>query len=441
MAEAIRGRVSPYTFLGRYRQQEQLQQQTDNADTSLALRRNQFAIANVNSSLIRITEQINVLSASLQGISNQIKETSTLESLKDQQKARQERILAEQQIREGKESQIERKIQAALVMPVRKIGAKAQGTLFSLTRFFNILLGGFLLNRILDSVAKLSKDGNLSLKNLGDSIVKDLAVVGGIFLAINGGFLLALNSITRLAFLITRIAVKGLILRPIMMAVGIAGNVLKSLATGIKNLPRIPRGGGGGAPPPRNPPRNNTGAPPAPIPNRLGALGGAVRNLKTFGRSTLLGAIPTALLGLLSGESVGQSSATALGFSAPLAYMSLLGPIGLKAFAISSIASIIAGSTYGAFSEQIEQAIPAAGYTIDDLFGTFSSSAGGDKSLIAQEQKANVSIVDATGGGGGGQVEEVPSATSDANYLPSIESSNPSNFYLVYSKIQYNVVG
>ena len=81
MAEAIRGRVSPYTFLGRYRQQEQLQQQTDNADTSLALRRNQFAIANVNSSLIRITEQINVLSASLQGISNQIKETSTLESL------------------------------------------------------------------------------------------------------------------------------------------------------------------------------------------------------------------------------------------------------------------------------------------------------------------------------------------------------------------------
>ena len=125
-----------------------------------------------------------MLSVSLQGIGNQIRESSAIENLKEQQKANQERILAERQIREGKESQVESKIQAALVAPIQKVGAKAQGALFNLGRFFNILLGGFLLNRILKSVSELSEKGQLSLRNLGDKIVKDLAIVGGIFIGI-----------------------------------------------------------------------------------------------------------------------------------------------------------------------------------------------------------------------------------------------------------------
>jgi hypothetical protein len=147
MAEPIVGinrtRVSPYSFLGRSQQQ-----QRDDSDTTVALRQNQIALLNVNNSLTRIAEQVSVLSASLQGITTQIKETSTLETLKEQQKARQEQILAERQIREGKESQVETKIQAALVAPLQKVGAKAQGSLANLGRFFNILLGGFLLNKI-----------------------------------------------------------------------------------------------------------------------------------------------------------------------------------------------------------------------------------------------------------------------------------------------------
>lgn len=248
MAEPIRGRVSPYTFLGRFQQQQQ--QQTENADTTFALRQNQLAISSINVSLVRITEQINVLSASLQGISSQIKETSTLENVRDQQKQRQEKVLAERQIREGKESLIESKIQAALAKPLQVVGAKAQGTLFNLGRFFNILLGGFLLNRILDSVSDLSKNGKLSLKNLGDRIVKDLGIVGGIFLLINGGFTTLLSSTLRLGLLLGRIAINGLLIRPITLAFDIAGKSLKFLANKIRGLPRVPSvpapGGSGG---------------------------------------------------------------------------------------------------------------------------------------------------------------------------------------------------
>jgi len=443
MAEPIRGRVSPYTFLGRFQPQQQ-QQQVENAETNIALRRNQFAIANVNSSLVRISEQINVLSASLQGISTQIKETSTLETLKEQQKARQEKVLAEQQIREGKESQIERKIQEALVTPIKKIGAKAQGTLFNLTRFFNILLGGFLLNRILDSVAKLSKDGKFSLKNLGDAIVKDLGIVGGIFLAINGGFALALNSVVRLAALITKIAIKGLILAPIKLAFGVAKTVLTTLANSIRNIPRVPRApappapprtGGGSAAPPRTG-GGGGAAPPTAAPRA--PLGGVGRSLRGFFGRTLGGAIPAAALQFLLGGTAGESVTGGLAFALPFAF-GMTGPLG---WATALAASFAAGNAYQQFKPQIEQALPGAGFTMNDIFGIFTSNAGGDRSLNAQQQGSDVSVIDATGGGGGGgEVQEVPSALSDATYLPQITSSNPSNFYLLYSKIQYNVVG
>ncbi len=434
MAEPIRGRVSPYTFLGRFQPQQQ-QQQVENAETNIALRRNQFAIANVNSSLVRITEQINVLSVSLQGISNQIKDTSTLETLKEQQKARQEKVLAEQQIREGKESQIERKIQAALVTPIKKVGAKAQGTLFNLTRFFNILLGGFLLNRILDSVAKLSKDGKFSLKNLGDAIVKDLAIVGGIFLAINGGFALALNSVVRLAALITKIAVKGLILAPVKLAFNVAGQVLKGLANRIRNLPRVPRttGGGGGGGTTAGGGRNTTGSGTNTGGGRGRGGGGTTRPRPPRGvkSGTFFG---TFLFDFLLGQgTVGQSGSAALGATLPL----LLGMGGLPAIALGTAGAIFAPSIYDRFGGQrLEQMLPGLGLTFQDII----NGTRPDRNITPQGDGTDVSVINAGGGGGGG-TQDVPSATSAANYLPQISSSNSTNFYLHYSRIQYNVVG
>ena len=57
MAEAIRGRVSPYTFLGRFQQGSQ---QQESAQTNIAVRQNQIALSNVNNSLVRISEQVNI---------------------------------------------------------------------------------------------------------------------------------------------------------------------------------------------------------------------------------------------------------------------------------------------------------------------------------------------------------------------------------------------
>ena len=427
MAEAIRGRISRYSFLGRYQQQQE-QQQSENASTSSALRQNQIALSGVNNSLIQITQQINILSTSLQGISNQIKETSAIEDLKERQKARQEQVLAEQQIREGKESQVEKKIQSALTKPLRVVGAKAQGTLFNLTRFFNILLGGFLLNRIITSVAELSEDGKLSLKNLGDKIGKDLAIVGAVFLGINGGFGLALSAVTRLAAFLTRIAVRGLLLAPIRLAFRLATSTLGNLRNLVRRTPRPPANTTGGG-------NNQQPGRPNQQPGRPGA-----------GASTA-----TSTIGLIFGQSFGQSLTQLFaggGMSRLLGSgmgRSLLGAVG--ATPQGRIAQLLFyGTLFAAptiydqvIAPTVEQGLPMLGNNLYDVWGAITGS--NQRNLDPPDSSPDLSTVNINAGGGDGTQQEVPVTSGEATYLPPIGSSNPSNFYLLYSQIQYNVVG
>jgi hypothetical protein len=429
MAEAIRGRVSPYTFLNRFQQK---QQQVENADTTVALRQNQLALLNVNNSLTRIAQQVSVLSASLQGIGNQIKETSVIDSLKEQQKARQERALAERQIREGKESQIEAKIQAALVTPLQKIGAKAQGSLFNLGRFFNILLGGFLLNRILKSVSELSENGQLSLKNLGDKIVKDLGIVGTIFLGINGGFGFVLSTLLRVTGLITRLATRNLILKPLDAMVEVIKNVLGKFKTALKSitLPNIGRAVTGAAGPIAKqavPIAAGAGAMmqqgqqrPAPAPTRGGRSPGVPVPRLT--------APLAAIINFFTGGSLGESlTAGALALAPRL--LGLTGPYG---FAASIGLPFLANIAYQQIAPTAESFIPQLGLKKDTLFQSLTQS--------AKNNTPKVSVVNLDGGTEGEQ-QNIPATLGDPTYLPAVTSSNPDNFYLMYSQIQYNVVG
>ena len=428
MAEPIRGRISPYTLLGRSPQQQQ--QQREDSDTSAALRQNQLALLNVNNSLGRITEQVAVLSASLQGISNQIKETSAIESIKEQQKARQEQILAEQQIREGKESQVERRIQAALIAPIQKVGAKAQGTLFNLTRFFNILLGGFLLNRILKSTGELTEKGQFSLKNLFDKIVKDLAIVGGIFIGINGGFSTALGTLTRLGGLLTRIAVKNFLLRPFRLIMTLAGGLLTAIGAGIAALPgaatatatataaaaapAITSGAAAAASSGANATR--AGAPTAG-PSRSGPM-----------ISPRVAGPLAAILNFFTGGSAGESL-TAGGLAILPSLLRLGGLPGLLA---TVGLPFLAPQAYNLIQPTVEKVIPQLGMTKDTLFESLTQS--------AKNNTPKVSVVNVDGGTQG-QQQNIPAVLGEATYLPAVSSSNPDNFYLMYSQIQYNVVG
>lgn len=424
MAEPIRGRISPYTFLGRTPQERV--GQTDNADTTLALRQNQLALANVNNSLTRIAEQVSILSASLQGIGNQVKETSTIDNIREQQKARQEKILAERQIREGKESQVETKIQAALIAPLQKVGAKARGSLFNLGRFFNILLGGFLVNRILKSASELSENGQLSLKNLGEKIIKDVAIVGGIFLGMNGGFGSAFNVLLRLTGIISRFARRNILLAPFTAMIALIKGTFGGLSDLIKGItiPGLTQATAAAA------------APLAPATAAgLNAAAGQPRPTTTTGsgrsgggpllRGRVAGPVAMAL-NFITGGSLGES-ATAGGL-ALLPSLMRLG--GLPGAVLSIALPFLAPKVYQQIQPSVESILPQLGMNKDQLFESLKS-----------RTKSAVDIININAGDEGGAPQEVPAEVGGSTYLSPVTSSNPTNFYLMYSQIQYNVVG
>ena len=214
------------------------QRQSAEGDEKLAaaVQSNQTAITSINSTLAAVTVQISALNQSLVQVAEQIKQSAAIENLKMAQERKQEMMLADRNLKRGAENNLERGIQAALFAPVQRIGAKATFTLTRLINFFNVLLGGFIVGRTLNLITALVNDDKEALKNIGDTIVGQLAAAGGIFLAINGGLLIALNSLTRLATFLTQVAVSNLLIKPIRLIFNIAKGLVTAIAAGASGL-------------------------------------------------------------------------------------------------------------------------------------------------------------------------------------------------------------
>ena len=139
---AVRRTVSSSVFGGR---QAPVQAQPDPQTTNL-LQQNSLALNNVSAQLTNISQQVSGLNGSLAAIQENLAVSDTLERQREAAKQNREAILAEQGLREGKESQIESRIQQALTMPVRRVAQKVQGGLANLGSFFTFLTLGWLTN-------------------------------------------------------------------------------------------------------------------------------------------------------------------------------------------------------------------------------------------------------------------------------------------------------
>ena len=411
------------------RAQEQVPQQ--DPQTVLALTRNQMALQSVNNSLNGITGQIATLSASLQTISTQITRSSALEQAKQNEENRQQRVLAEQQLREGKEGLFESKLQKALVTPLQKVGGAARKSLFNLGRFFNILLIGTLANRILTVVGDLSKEGKLNLNNLFEQVKTDLGIIGGIFVGINGGFGIALSLLGRLTTTLGGFAIRNLLLRPINLAFALAGQVLTNLSNNVRNVPKPP---GGAPPPPTGGGRNNTNTGGGGRNNTNTGGSGRMRGnlLRGLRGGIFSGAFNFAMGGNLQDTIVG-SSAAALGFSVG----------GLPGFALGLGASFLAPSFVRSNFGTI---LPFGDATMKDITGfdlteAIMGSTKTEKQLEQEQQRANNIVINNTGGQQ--QPEEVQSSAGSGtgNNLIFVPPGNPNNPYMLHSIIQYNVGG
>jgi len=213
---AVRSTVSSSIFGGR---QAPVQAKPDPQVTNL-LNQNSLALNNVSAQLTNISSQVAGLNGSLAAIKENLSVSDTLERQREAAKRNREAILAEQGLREGKESQIESRIQNALTFPVRRLAQKTQFGLSRLTNFFLILAGGWLTNTVVNMI-NASADGNTDLFNqLKNTLQKQLLIVGGTMVAVSLGFKAILNGVGALASTALRLGRGGLLQVPFRSITG-----------------------------------------------------------------------------------------------------------------------------------------------------------------------------------------------------------------------------
>ena len=216
-----------------------VQAQPDPQTTNL-LQQNSLALNNVSAQLTNINAQVAGLSGSLASIKENLAVSDSLARQREAAKQNRERILAEQGLREGKESQVESRIQQALTMPVRRVAQKVQGGLANLGAFFGFLTAGWLTNSLIN-VINASADKNTDLfTQLKSTFQRQLIIAGATIAALTVGFKGILTGLGFLSTTALRIARGGLLRTPFAkIALGISTGVL--LLKGAKSI--SPTGG------------------------------------------------------------------------------------------------------------------------------------------------------------------------------------------------------
>ena len=222
----IRRNISSSIFGGR-RAPEQVQ--GDNVSTNL-IARNSLALSNVSLQLGGIADQVKNINSSLTLIKDNLSISDDIQRKKELAKQKRESQLAEEGLREGKESELEKKIQFALLTPVRRVAQVARGILGRLSESLLFLAGGWLTVQGLRFL-RLNSEGNVeALKKFKDRFLKDLLLIGGLVLGLTVGFGKVFALVKGLGALILKITFGGLLTRGFkFLGILIKNNVAKFL--------------------------------------------------------------------------------------------------------------------------------------------------------------------------------------------------------------------
>ena len=419
----------------------EIAQASSDRQTAAVLEQNQVALQNVSDSVSRISSQMILINNNLMQISGLISQGAALENLQAQQKANQERILAEQKLREGKESIIERKMQSVLAAPVQSIGAKAQFSLMNLMDFFNRLFFGWLLNQGIQTIVALTEDNSEKLNQIKDNVLKNLRDVGLTLLALQNGFGLFRGGLLRIGTRIAQAVALQLFSRPIKAFLDQLKGVVKAVAPApfvdllkiaygyVTGRTDIPTGQG----------NDGTGA--ADTTSAADAMGGL----------TLPGAAAQETPTQFIAGAAGGLLAFDVGMKIPgpgwLKVLSGLTFSVLGSEAAKNIVSNLTGTSEQAAhttsdAEATTSMKPEEGKS--DATATISAQISSpnlkDRSQSIPEPpkpKANVTVVDAPA------QQQASAATQQklglANRAPNVSSSNPDNPFPLFSVVTYNV--
>ena len=178
----IRRSVSSGVFTGRAVPPPQPDRQTTNL-----LSQNSLALGSITRQVNSVTAQVGALSKALEGVQQSLALNDRLERQREAARQRREAQLAEQGLREGKESAIEQKIQSALLKPVQAIATRAQGILGRVGKFLFAIAAGWLTDKMLKFFSLKSEGNAAELKKFKTRFLSDLLLATGIITLFTGG--------------------------------------------------------------------------------------------------------------------------------------------------------------------------------------------------------------------------------------------------------------
>ena len=143
--------------------------------------------------------EVTDFSGALSRITDVIAYDSVLEQNRTRQEQEEQRRATEQGLRVGRESLLEKAIQGALVAPVQKIAQKAQSILSKVAQFFTTLFAGWFANKGIEVLRALSEGNGKKLEEIRDNVLKGLGIAAGTLFLLNGGFFAIAGTITKLS--------------------------------------------------------------------------------------------------------------------------------------------------------------------------------------------------------------------------------------------------
>ena len=213
--------------------------------TTSLLTQNSLQLTSVSEQLQNISINLSSLNFSLSTIKDNLAVSDALARQREAAKQNRERILAEQGLREGKESELEKRIQFALQSPVRRIARTTQGVLQRLVNFFLILAGGWLTNTVIDMISA-NADGNIELLNkLKGKLTTGLVVIGATLTAATIGLRKVFGLTALLASRAFRFGFNNILRRPFNSVL----TFLRGRVGAVLGIGAVAGGIGGGAGP------------------------------------------------------------------------------------------------------------------------------------------------------------------------------------------------
>ncbi len=191
--------------------------------------------------ILSLKKEVFVLRSGLVAISNLLQNEGIEEKNRLLQEQELERRSEESKIRITKENKLEQVIQSAVLAPVQAITPKVQNIFSRVGDAISTLFLGWLGSQGLKAIKAYSEGDTEKLNQIKNSVLKNIGMVLGGFIAIKAGFSLVANAVKSITFKLISLIAKGF---------GLPFRAFSALGRGFNGKLKIPRlnipGSGGG---------------------------------------------------------------------------------------------------------------------------------------------------------------------------------------------------